>query len=901
MKKYVDKDALQDFATKLHTKQKTIFATKGQVGTPLVASLVADMTDQTKIYVYVGSESGYTAGNWYYYDGSAWTSGGVYNSAAVQTDDTLSVEGMAADAKATGDAISALDNDISTIAEDYVTSVEMAEAIEGNIDATLSVEGKAADAAIVGNINNRFIDVENIVNYQTKTTCVLADGSITNPSNTNGVNTTTKIPCKYGDTVEFYPVRPNTDGYNYIYAFAVYDLSDRLLSYDSDAKPIYKKINITDLGASHIRFAIFETNGTNFIQLRSSNYGYTPYAMTISSNAKDHISDIENSLLSVLPSKVSVGVQNGTISNPSNVNAVSTSFVQCKYGDTVEFYPVRPNTDGYHYLYGYSVYDSNGNLLYGITDATENAKIVRITNASADKIRFFVVESDGSIYNPLRESNYGYVPYIIAYDGSTIEEKVESIESDITNFNNFSEIIYIGEFLNNVDWEQGTLDSGLEVPAINRIRTADFIEIGYSSEFSIKITSGYKYALHFYDVNKKPIWSSSSWQTTDATYTNNDFDGAGYLKVVLCNSSNSVINPTEKTNTSGDMVRFSNYATDYLNRKLELLISDQDFKHYDDLLSQARFSPTDNAKVLTLMHFSDVHGNLVAMEKAINLFETYSDKIDDMIHTGDVVVANWSDGIGNWVDSGCAESVISVVGNHDSEENLILGTAGKENVYNGMLAPYISNWNVVQPTGVDDPTSNYYCACYYYKDYTDASIRLIVLDVNWWDSYEKVWLADVLDDALNNNYSVIIGCHTPLRVTGITAANFCSYTEPIINEPSAYANIPSDWLEPVGDFIGDGGEVICMLAGHNHRDHIGYLTDYPDVLCITADKASVARTIDSARITGENNATAFNIITFNPTDKWIKIVRIGAEVDGQMRGKHVFCYDYENKQIVSQW
>jgi len=272
-----------------------------------------------------------------------------------------------------------------------------------------------------------------------------------------------------------------------------------------------------------------------------------------------------------------------------------------------------------------------------------------------------------------------------------------------------------------------------------------------------------------------------------------------------------------------------------------------------------------------------------------------------LVHTGDVVVANWSDGIANWISSGCAETVISVVGNHDSEENLVLGTAGKTTVYGGMLSPYIGNWGVVQPIGVDDPTSEYYCACYYYKDYTLASIRLIVLDTNWWDDYQKAWLSATLSDALTQGYAVILACHTPRFVTGIIEANFCSYTEPIINEPAAYANIPSDWLDPVDAFIDAGGEVICMLSGHNHRDHIGYLTNYPNVLCITADKASVARTIDTARITGEENATAFNIITFNTTDKLIKIVRIGAEVDGQMRGKHVFCYDYANKRIISQW
>ena len=82
-------------------------------GSPLVASTVAGMTDHEKVYVYVGSETGYTSGNWYYWNGSAWASGGVYNSVAVQTDTTLAISGMAADAKKTGDEISDLKSQIA--------------------------------------------------------------------------------------------------------------------------------------------------------------------------------------------------------------------------------------------------------------------------------------------------------------------------------------------------------------------------------------------------------------------------------------------------------------------------------------------------------------------------------------------------------------------------------------------------------------------------------------------------------------------------------------------------------------------------------------------------------------------------------------------------------------------
>lgn len=87
---------------------------EAMIGSPLVASTASDMVDEDSVYVYVGSEAGYTNGNWYYFDGEAWTSGGVYNSTAFVTDPTLTVAGMAADAKATGDQVSAIKEDLNT-------------------------------------------------------------------------------------------------------------------------------------------------------------------------------------------------------------------------------------------------------------------------------------------------------------------------------------------------------------------------------------------------------------------------------------------------------------------------------------------------------------------------------------------------------------------------------------------------------------------------------------------------------------------------------------------------------------------------------------------------------------------------------------------------------------------
>ena len=96
-------------------KQYAESAKNEAYGSPLTATTAAGMTDQSRVYVYTGPETGYTNGHWYYHNGSAWTDGGVYNAVAVDTDTTLSISGKAADAKKTGDEISQIKEDFDAI------------------------------------------------------------------------------------------------------------------------------------------------------------------------------------------------------------------------------------------------------------------------------------------------------------------------------------------------------------------------------------------------------------------------------------------------------------------------------------------------------------------------------------------------------------------------------------------------------------------------------------------------------------------------------------------------------------------------------------------------------------------------------------------------------------------
>lgn len=125
-------------------------------GTPLVAHTASEMTDQNKIYVYVGSESGYTNGHWYYYNGSAWADGGVYQSNGINTDTSLTQANMAADAKKVGDEISELKSEISS-SGGFNDRVKQALIAFAN---AVAFKNASIGATVMQNLNSAFYEKE---------------------------------------------------------------------------------------------------------------------------------------------------------------------------------------------------------------------------------------------------------------------------------------------------------------------------------------------------------------------------------------------------------------------------------------------------------------------------------------------------------------------------------------------------------------------------------------------------------------------------------------------------------------------------------------------------------------------------------------------------------------------
>lgn len=109
----------------------------------------SDMVDDGHLYLYTGDETGLVTGNLYYYVNGTLTNGGQYGS--MEVDATLTQSGQAADAKKTGDEISAIKEDLSafqtateedvgkalkakTVADGKVTEWEFGEAGGENSD-----------------------------------------------------------------------------------------------------------------------------------------------------------------------------------------------------------------------------------------------------------------------------------------------------------------------------------------------------------------------------------------------------------------------------------------------------------------------------------------------------------------------------------------------------------------------------------------------------------------------------------------------------------------------------------------------------------------------------------------------------------------------------------------------
>ena len=310
---------------------------------------------------------------------------------------------------------------------------------------------------------------------------------------------------------------------------------------------------------------------------------------------------------------------------------------------------------------------------------------------------------------------------------------------------------------------------------------------------------------------------------------------------------------------------------------------------------------TTKAKPVVLLHFSDLHGNAENLKRIVEFKNHYSDYINDAIGSGDLVRDTLADDWTFWNAAG-AEDILQTTGNHEyyvSAPNYSWATT--QQVYNKFFGN-INNWGVTgHPSGT----------CYYYKDYAAQNLRLIVLDSLINDASQNAWVQSLLEDVLNNHptYHVVFFCHTApfykqsLDTSFCTLSNWDSYIAG--NQSYAFRVYMNAIAGYVDTFIAEGGKFVGWICGHTHRDFFSKLTDYPNQLfvsvgCATdmSDWTALKNGTDMFRESYTKSMDLFNIVTIDTANSRLKLKRIGADIDRDLRKKVALVYDYENREII---
>lgn len=333
---------------------------------------------------------------------------------------------------------------------------------------------------------------------------------------------------------------------------------------------------------------------------------------------------------------------------------------------------------------------------------------------------------------------------------------------------------------------------------------------------------------------------------------------------------------------------------------------------------------------LCLLHFSDIHSDVIALNRIIEFWKKYkayplslrgyTDQtkmmIDDCICTGDLVASNMGSDWRYWELNDDAHNILIAIGNHDVlDANAEAISAWK--VGETYIKPFYQNWNVsstitAQMENDSGETVTGYLT-YYYKDYAERKIRLIVLNYMRSVSEQLTWLnaalAECSPTGTKSDYSVVIAVHGPPDTVGTFIEGDCTFNS--LDREVTGQYLPDSWLAAVQTFIDGGGKFVCWFGGHTHRDMVlrgpvvesgTYAGDYSDQLFIIVDAANRDQS-DSVsahhRINGQRSEDLANLMIIDTVTKELKIIRIGANTDRHLRQQNYLCINYNTKQIIA--
>lgn len=285
---------------------------------------------------------------------------------------------------------------------------------------------------------------------------------------------------------------------------------------------------------------------------------------------------------------------------------------------------------------------------------------------------------------------------------------------------------------------------------------------------------------------------------------------------------------------------------------------------------------------LQFIHCSDVHAAIENWNRMVTFMNHYDQYIDFGLHTGDYCggfQGEYHDFYAEGIQS--THPILNCVGNHDTVDVEWKITDKKQP--HDLLFNHTDNWNVHFMEGKYSMT--------YYKDFPDANVRLIVLDLYYDHEQQIAWLKELLADSREKGYHVMTAMHEPsAHITKPLDVTFHTLTD--------FEVLPETCFEDtLAEFVAQGGNYICNLAGHTHSDRIGF-TDKGVFNVVVECGSDWAGWCDGKRVRGTRTYDCFNVVGINVNAGILKLIRIGDNADYFLRTKRVLCYDYVHGKVI---
>lgn len=420
--------------------------------------------------------------------------------------------------------------------------------------------------------------------------------------------------------------------------------------------------------------------------------------------------------------------------------------------------------------------------------------------------------------------------------------------------------------------------------------------------------------LFFHDYNTNNYTSLSD----------NDFTLIGYVK-----RSTGSLTEIGDVQLSSNLIYEIDGSKSYTNER-DLLLRNLDIKNKITASSYNFFNDNQHEN-LQLLTISDVHNDNISIRNAsvlINHFTT----IDGGILLGDTLASNFTNDFtfaDKFLRSG--KPVLHVLGNHDVGQSKIVANCGSNTeVYNRFIQPYETEIGGVH-TGKN----------YYYKDFTNHKIRVIVLyeyddpnDLDTDPSLYKItrgyrvlsqaqlnWFVDTLHST-PLDHSVVIALHQTASASmtyedsnfssNITLAPIMNFINGFPIEEIVDAFINGTDLTKSYNHFGEAtylpdvnvnasfstrgtGNFICYLGGHTHCDGILHINAFPNqkqIIVANAGASVYYGKSDLKRVPNTKSEDAINVVSFDTNNRKINVVRIGADFTLNMTERQYTSIDY---------